>query len=411
MQITKELVRLYKRPSRDGRSFTYYMDYMDLKGNRQRPSLGHCDTKKAEKQRKQLEKELRMGYVEPDSMTLSQFLEDCMTRSVNLVRQSTLKDYQSVMKDFIAEVGDRDFRRIEHTDGEYYLNCCVEKGNAPDTLKKKVRTLKRLYNLAMQRRQLDENPFRFLKGPKPAKKKVLVLSEHEIINLIKASRVVPDLYGFRWDVLILTAWITGMRKGELLNLTWRDIDFENQVVHVTAKADTESTWQWDIKDHDERTLPLTEEVVNILTELQAAAPEGCPYVFVPHERFQAVLKKRSEGKWDTIKTRENLTPHFSTHFKELREKAGILKDVTFHDLRSTALSGWCNNGMAINDVKTLAGHSSITTTQEFYLAVTSDLVDRARKVKSSTTESVLSHFVTHPDNGQKEAGNLSCKSM
>lgn len=411
MQITKELVRLYKRPSRDGRSFTYYMDYTDLQGNRQRPSLGHSDTKKAEKQRKQLEKELRMGYVEPDSMTLSQFLEDCMARSVNLVRQSTLKDYQSVMKDFISEVGNRDFRRIERTDGEYYLNCCVEKGNAPDTIKKKVRTLKRFYNLAMQRRQLDENPFRFLKGPKPAKKKVLVLSEHEIINLIKASRVVPDLYGFRWDVLILMAWVTGMRKGELLNLTWRDIDFENQVVHVTAKEDTELTWHWDIKDHDERTLPLTEELVNILTELQAAAPAGCPYVFVPYERFQAVLKKRSEGKWDTIKTRENLIPHFSSHFKELRQKAGILKDVTFHDLRSTALSGWCNNGMDINDVKSLAGHSSITTTQEFYLAVTSDLVDRARRIKSSATESVLSHFVTHPNNGQKEAGNLSCKSM
>lgn len=411
MQISKEIVRLYKRPSRDGRSFTYYMDYTDLQGKRQRLSLGHADLKKAEKQRTQLEKELRMGYVEPDSMTLSHFLKDCLSRSGNLVRKSTLKDYESVMRDFISVVGDRDFKRIEHTDGEYYLNCCVEKGNAPATIKKKVRTLKRLFNLALQRRQIDEHPFRFLKGPKLAKKKVLVLSQHEIVNLITASRAVPDLYGFRWDVLILMAWITAMRKGELLNLTWRDIDFENRLVHVTAKADTESTWRWDIKDHDERTLPLTDELIDILTELQVGSVEGCPYVFIPYARYRDVLNHRSEGKWDSVKTRENLIPHFSTHFQVLRQKAGILKEITFHDLRSTALSGWCDNGMEINAIKSLAGHSSIVTTQEFYQAVTSDLVDRARQIKSRTTESVLAHFVTHPDSGQIEAGNITCKSM
>jgi integrase/recombinase XerC len=387
------------------------MDYTDLQGKRQRLSLGHADCKKAEKQRKQLEKELRMGYVEPNSMTLSHFLKDCLSRSGNLVRKSTLKDYESVMRDFISVVGDRDFKRIEHTDGEYYLNCCVEKGNAPATIKKKVRTLKRLYNLALQRRQIDEHPFRFLKGPKIAKKKVLVLSQHEIVNLITASRAVPDLYGFRWDVLILMAWITAMRKGELLNLTWRDIDFENRLVHVTAKADTESTWHWDIKDHDERILPLTDELIDILTELQVGSVEGCPYVFVPYARYRDVLNNRSEGRWDSVKTRENLIPHFSTHFQALRQKAGIQKEITFHDLRSTALSGWCDNGMEINAIKSLAGHSSIVTTQEFYLAVTSDLVDRARQIKSRTTESVLAHFVTHPDNGQTEAGSVACKSM
>ena len=410
MQITKTLVRLYRRPSRDGRSFIYYMDYTDLQGKRQRPSLGHSDTKKAEKQRKQLEKELRMGYVEPDSMTLDQFRKDCFLRSANLVRKSTLKDYESVMLDFISVVGNRDFRKIEHIDGEDYLNRCIEKGNSAATVCKKARTLKRLYNMAVERRQIDENPFKFLKGPKVAKKKVLILTEPEIINLIKAAKTVPDKYDLKWDVLILTAWLTGMRKGELLNLTWRDIDFENQVVHVTAKEDTPLTWQWDIKDHDERTLPLTDELIDVLTNLQVSSDEGCPYIFIPFNRYQDILDKRNNGDWDSVKTRENLIPHFSTHFQELRQKAGILKNVTFHDLRSTALSGWCNNGMDINDVKNLAGHSSITTTQEFYIAVTSDLVDRARQVKASTTGAVLSHFVTHPENEKMEAKEMTCKS-
>lgn len=382
-----------------------------MQGQRHRQSLGHSDRRKAERQRDQLEKELRMGYVEPDSMKLSEFIKDSFQRSKNLTRKSTLRDYEIILQEFISVVGDRDFQIIEHADGEYFLNYCVEKGNAPSTIKKKVRTLKRIYNLAIQRRQIDENPFRFLKGPKIPKKKVLVLSEPEMINLIKASRDTPDIYGFRWDILILMAWATGMRKGELLNLTWRDIDFENRVVQITAKQDTELTWQWDIKDHDERTLPLTDKLIDILTELQVTVTEGCPYVFVPYARYQEIMKKRSESNWDSIKTRENLIPHFSPHFKALRQKAGILQDITFHDLRSTALSGWCRNGMNINEVKELAGHSSIVTTQEFYIAVTSDLVDRARRIKSVCSEGILAHFGTHPENGQKETGNLSCKSM
>lgn len=411
MNTSKELVRLYKRPSRDGRSFTYYMDYIDLKGSRKRLSLGHADARKAERQQSQLEKELRMGYVEPSSMRLSEFLKDSIRRSQNLVRKSTLRDYESIVLEFISVVGDRDFRRIEHADGEYFLNHCVEKGNAPATLRKKIRTLKRVYNLALQRRQIDDNPFRFLKGPKIPKKKVVVLTEPEIVNLIKATKTVPDKYSIRWDILILTAWVTAMRKGELLNLTWRDIDFENRVAHVTAKTDTALTWQWDIKDHDERTLPLTDDLIDILTELQVSSAEGCPYVFVPAERYRAILQMRSENNWDSIKTRENLIPHFSPHFQQLRQRAGILKEATFHDLRSTALSGWCNNGMEINDVKALAGHSSVVTTQEFYLAVTSDLVDRARRIKSVCSGAVLAHFGTHPNSGRKDAGNVACKSM
>ena len=58
--------------------------------------------------------------------------------------------------------------------------------------------------------------------------------------------------------------------------------------------------------------------------------------------------------------------------------AGVRKR-KFHCLRNTALTNWFANGMSEHDVMTLAGHSSFSTTHEFYLAVADDLVDRARK--------------------------------
>jgi integrase len=61
---------------------------------------------------------------------------------------------------------------------------------------------------------------------------------------------------------------TGMRRGELLNTTWRDIDFARMTVDVSPKKDREDTWEWHIKDTERRTLPLTAELVRRLVEHQ-----------------------------------------------------------------------------------------------------------------------------------------------
>ncbi|OHB53998.1 MAG: hypothetical protein A2Y12_04955 [Planctomycetes bacterium GWF2_42_9] len=62
-----------------------------------------------------------------------------------------------------------------------------------------------------------------------------------------------------------------MRRGELLNLCWQDIDFENKTVDVQPKSDTAHTWQWHVKDTERRGLPLTEELVELLAFHQAQA--------------------------------------------------------------------------------------------------------------------------------------------
>jgi integrase len=55
---------------------------------------------------------------------------------------------------------------------------------------------------------------------------------------------------------------TAMRRGELLNTTWPNVDFEQRTVEVPSKEDTKYIWQWHIKDTDRRTFPLTDEGKN-----------------------------------------------------------------------------------------------------------------------------------------------------
>ena len=223
------------------------------------------------------------------------------------------------------------------------------------------------------------------------KRKVHIYTSGQCKRLIKAANDWPDRSGVRWDILVFLALTTGMRKGELLNLTWRDIDFEQQTVTVTAKQNTDSTWQWDIKDNEERTLPLIGDIISLLAGHQAQQPEGFPYVFVSSQRYQDIQELRRCGKWDTVSARCNIVGNFSKHFSEIVRRAGIATQMTFHDLRRTALSNWLTEGMDVFEVMTLAGHSKITTTQNFYLAVSDNLLTRARQAKS---QSVDSDFVT-----------------
>jgi hypothetical protein len=58
----KQLVRLRMRPSRDGKSFPYFIDYKGENGRRKRVSLGHANRRKAK--RRQAEKKRGRGITE-----------------------------------------------------------------------------------------------------------------------------------------------------------------------------------------------------------------------------------------------------------------------------------------------------------------------------------------------------------
>jgi integrase len=169
-----------------------------------------------------------------------------------------------------------------------------------------------------------------------------------------------------------------MRRAELLNCTWGDVDFGAQTIEVNPKQNTKETWERLVKDADHRTLPLTEEIVQMLVDHQAQQPEGHPYVFVPTARYDYIQEVlRQKGKWTLTDSRLKVVDNFRRQFNRMLKRAGVKKGI-FHDFRRTAISMWFANGMSEHDVMVLAGHASFATTHEFYLVVADDLIHRAR---------------------------------
>jgi integrase len=264
----KELVRLRIRPSRDGRAFKYFFDYVDENDKRRQTSLGHVDMRKAERQRAQKERELRMGVMAPESMKLSDFADDSLARTGNQIRQSTRSEYESAMRDFTGIVGNIDYQKITLRHSEQYRQLCLDRGNSPATVAKKLRHLKRFFQLALDRKQLDEHPLKQVKPPRSPSKKINTYTPDECLRILKAARDYQTENTVNWELLILVALATGMRRAELLNATWRDINFDEMTIEINPKQESDETWLWYVKDTDRRILPLTEQITVMLADHQ-----------------------------------------------------------------------------------------------------------------------------------------------
>ena len=379
----KQLVRLNKRTSSDGSRFTYVLRYTDNTGKRRWETLGHSDKCRAEKQRTEKERELRMGYVAPASMRLSDFVEDSLVKTGDQIRESTQNGYRATMNEFIADIGDKDYQAVTIDDAERYRQTCFDRGNKPMTVTKKLKQLKAIFQTAVKRRQLDENPLRFITMPKCPKSEIHIYSEAECGRIVKTAgdfiMAHDEQRCVRWDLLVLVALSTGLRRSELLNATWADVDFGEQTFCVSPKDDTAETWLWLIKDIDRRTLPLSDDLTRMLVDHQNRPPEGHPYVFVPPARYKHIQQElRAKGNWTYSDSTRKVVSLFNRHFNKILARADI-DHGEFHDLRRTAICNWFAEGLSELEVMHLAGHANFATTHRYYLKVRDDLVHRARQ--------------------------------
>jgi integrase len=341
----KELVRLRMRPSCNKKSFRHMLDYVDQSGKRRQISLGHADKRRAKRQRYEKKLELRMHIAEPTSMRLTNFFQDSLVRTKGQVRATTLKDRARTMRDFVACMGDIDVEDVCYEHGERFIQHCLTHHLTASTTTKKVKQMKRVFQPAEDRGQLDLHPLRRLKPPKAPRQKIPLYTDQEYHGLCRFARQYEEKGSLiKWELLIRMALGAGMRRGVLLNTTWRGIDFARMTVDVSPKKDREDTWEWHIKDTERRALPLTAELVRRLVEHQMSQPEGCPYIFVPKARHERIQAYRQAGHWEVEKGRSPSSKSCH-HFNKIRDMAGI-RTGTFHDLRRTCLSNWIVQGLS-----------------------------------------------------------------
>jgi integrase len=178
-----------------------------------------------------------------------------------------------------------------------------------------------------------------------------VLSEEEI-----EARVREDVQDAE---LVRVAAYAGLRRGELVALRWRDVDFVGRKITVrrSLSGDTELR---STKSRQFREVPLPDQAAVALDRLSRRGEFIGPDDYVFANRFGRRLDPSALRR----------------RFERARDAAG-LEPLRFHDLRHTYGSLLVAGGIDLASVKAAMGHSRITTTERYLHArPAGELADR-----------------------------------
>ena len=159
--------------------------------------------------------------------------------------------------------------------------------------------------------------------------------------------------------IVRVAAYAGLRRGELMALRWRDVDFERRklVVRRAVSADVEAT---STKSRRAREVPLADQAAGALARLA----QRDDFVTADAHVFVNRLGRRLDGS--ALRRR----------VERARDAAG-LRTLRFHDLRHTYGSLLVAGGIDLASVKSAMGHSRITTTERYLHARSaSELADK-----------------------------------
>ena len=300
--------------------------------------------------------------------TLKEYLEKNQQLKFN-----TRQAHNYAWAKLVEAKGDILVSELTYNDIEDFKAHLFNTGLKPGAVKSNLKMCRPVLNWAKRRGYRLGDPFKGLKMPRVPKSEIRVYSDAELSAMLGCA----DLW---WQARIIASASAGLRKGENLNLTLRDIDFDKGHISVQAKRRTDKTWPWSPKSYECRRVPLTEQLMKILVLITDELPVGQPYLMLTERRYwhlrQLLLKgelpERMMGTPD-----ENFRP-----FQKIKENAGVIGG-TFHDLRKTCITMWTWD-MAPQEVKKLAGHADIKTTLEYYSAIRADVLQRAQHTVGAT---------------------------
>lgn len=200
------------------------------------------------------------------------------------------------------------------------------------TVNRYFSTLSKAFSLASKEWEwLLENPFSRVSKLPENKGRTRFLSKEELQSLLQACREHknPNLYG-----MVLMAASLGMRFGEIADLKWKNVDFENRFITLEVT-----------KNQDVRVLPMPDQIYGFLKSKNWFNQEE--YVFPskdPAKRHPQSLIRKA--------------------FQSVLQQLG-LDDVVFHSLRHTAASHLAMSGATQGELMEVLGHRSPVMTRRY----------------------------------------------
>ncbi|MDI3316876.1 MAG: site-specific integrase [Bacillota bacterium] len=295
-------------------------------------------------------------------MTVGEFLVQWIEATRMKLRPRTVERYAGIIENHVRPVlGVVPLQRITPLDLERAYAEWLRGGLSARTVAQHHRMLHRALQDAVTWGLISTNPVAKASPPRWDPPEMRALDRDEVMQLMAAVR------GTRIEAIVVLALATGMRRGELLGLRWRDVDLEDGVLRVAQALQR-------LDNGLASTTPKTRESVRQVK----IGPEAATVL-----RRQKLLIQKARlawgpawqgDKWDLVFPREDgqpLSPNWlSAAFRRAVEKAGFKPPLPrFHDLRHTFTTLQAAAGTPIHVISKMLGHSDVMTTLRIYAHV------------------------------------------
>jgi integrase/recombinase XerD len=271
------------------------------------------------------------------------FLDD---RRFKNTTKTNIKNYEMLLGKFVDYCIENQVVNVEEISYSHvrqYLLNCQEKGDKASTVNTKLLRIRAFLNYMVECEVIKNNPAKKVKRQKDDVK-IDVFSDEQIKQMLNFYRRIKQrdksYVAYRDYMIIVTILGTGIRRGEIINLKWSDVDFINKTISVFGKSRRKDT------------IPITDKLSKELAGYQTFCKQYwgtlSDYVFVKRD--------------NTIMTDNSLMLVFrylgqKMNFKDVR--------VSAHTFRHTFCHRLAMSGMSAFAIQKLMRHQNIAVTMKY----------------------------------------------
>ena len=280
---------------------------------------------KANEWARQVESDIDKGNfvsrVEAENTTLAELLTRYLKEITPKKKHPSVETYRikawlktSLSKRFISTIRCADYAAIR--------DARIKQGMSASTIKLEFAIISHMYFVARAEWGFDglENPIRYLRMPRLPKGRTRRVSNEELRLIIEHTD------SFDLPFIVKLAIETGMRRGEIAKLNWKDVDMVNRTAHLM-----------DTKNGDDRLVPLSLAAVAVLKSLPIRM-DGSVFGMNAHAITYAFIRAT---------------------------KRADLQDLHFHDLRHEAITRLFEKGFNVMEVGSISGHKTLQMLQRY----------------------------------------------
>lgn len=322
--------------------------------------------KQAESELNKLLREIETGTdLEPGRLTTAEFLERWLDASRSRVGPRTWERYAQLLRLHVVPVlGSIPLGKLRPLHLERVYSKMLAKGLAARTVLHAHRVLHAALRQAVRWQLAPRNIAEAVTPPRPVARDV------EALDPAQAMRLIESVRGTWLEVPVVLALGTGMRRGEVLGLRWKDVDLSAGRARIaqTLQATQEGLRFLPPKTHrSKRSVSLPAFVVEMLRRHRKGQNERRLLVGKSWHDNDLVIDRG---------TGEPMPPHaLSQQFRTVSRRAGL--DINFHGLRHAHASLMLAGGVHLKVVSERLGHSAIGITADLYSHVSPTIHEEA----------------------------------